>query len=297
MVFGCAQGTGKDRGRWVCSNSEQRGDMLVPAGDQRLGRRYTAGNAADFRTYTYRDSYSVTRAPNSQVWWVACAEIGRRLPLRCPPLDARPSAARTRASTRKRAARSRSRAPTSYLRRHLTAARPRRRRRPFGPRRWRSRAASWPPRPLRATSVSGNALSPAVSAARRIDAALAGCVRELDAGRQIDGELDVGERGARGEYEVDRARLADRQRDGRRFGRAARARASHVQARQYDGQHRQPECAQERERRRRVARASASGVAGVAAGFVSVGGAVTVGRLRRFDRLRCREDNARRIIL
>jgi TonB family protein len=74
MVFGCAQGTGKDRGRWMCSNSEQRGDILVPAGDQRLGRRFTAGNAADFRTYTYRDSYSLTRAPNSQVWWIACAE-------------------------------------------------------------------------------------------------------------------------------------------------------------------------------------------------------------------------------
>lgn len=74
MVFGCAQGTGKDLGRWVCSNSEQRGDVLVAAGDQRLGRRYTAGNAADFQTYTYRDSFSVTRAPNSQLWWVACAE-------------------------------------------------------------------------------------------------------------------------------------------------------------------------------------------------------------------------------
>ena len=74
MVFGCAQGTGKDRGRWVCSNSEQRGDVLVPVGDQRLGRRYTAGNAADFRTYTYRDSYSVTRAPNSRYLWVACAD-------------------------------------------------------------------------------------------------------------------------------------------------------------------------------------------------------------------------------
>ena len=74
MVFGCAVGTGKDRGRWVCSNSEQRGDILVAAGDQRLGRRYTAGNAADVQTYTYRDSFSVTRAPNSQYWWVACAE-------------------------------------------------------------------------------------------------------------------------------------------------------------------------------------------------------------------------------
>lgn len=74
MVFGCAQGTGKDRGRWVCSNSEQRGDILVTAGDQRLGRRYTTGNATEVQTYTYRDSFSVTRAPNSQYWWVACAE-------------------------------------------------------------------------------------------------------------------------------------------------------------------------------------------------------------------------------
>jgi TonB family protein len=74
VVFGCAQGTGRDLGRWVCSTSEQRGDMLVTAGDQRLGRSYMAGNATDFRTYTYRDSFSVTRAPNSQLWWVACAE-------------------------------------------------------------------------------------------------------------------------------------------------------------------------------------------------------------------------------
>jgi TonB family protein len=74
VVFGCAHGTGRDRGRWMCSDSEQRGDILVQTGDQRLGRRYTAGDAADIKTYTYRDSFSLTRAPNSQLWWVACAE-------------------------------------------------------------------------------------------------------------------------------------------------------------------------------------------------------------------------------
>jgi TonB family protein len=74
FVFGCSQGTGKDRGRWVCSNSEQRGDVLVPVGDERRGRRYMAGEAAAFRSFTYTDSFSVTRAPNSQLWWVACAE-------------------------------------------------------------------------------------------------------------------------------------------------------------------------------------------------------------------------------
>jgi protein TonB len=74
FVFGCAQGTGKDRGRWVCSSSEQRGEALVPAGDARIGRRFDAGEAANARTYVYSASYSITRAPNSRYWWVACAE-------------------------------------------------------------------------------------------------------------------------------------------------------------------------------------------------------------------------------
>jgi TonB family protein len=78
VVFGCAQGTGKDRGRWVCSDSEQRGEILVQAGDQRLGRRHTTGNVGEIRTYTYRNSFSMTRAPNSQVKWIACAETDGR---------------------------------------------------------------------------------------------------------------------------------------------------------------------------------------------------------------------------
>ena len=74
VVFGCAAGTGKNVGRWACSDSEQRGEVLVPAGDRRLGTGHTAGNASEVRTYTYTDSFSVTRAPNSQYWWVACVE-------------------------------------------------------------------------------------------------------------------------------------------------------------------------------------------------------------------------------
>jgi TonB family protein len=74
VVFGCAQGTGRYVGRWICSTSEERGDVLVGAGDQRIGKRYAAGDAAAVRTYTYTDSFSVTRAPNSEYWWVACTE-------------------------------------------------------------------------------------------------------------------------------------------------------------------------------------------------------------------------------
>jgi TonB family protein len=74
VVFGCAQGTGRNVGRWICSASEERGDVLVGAGDQRIGKHYAAGDAAAVRTYTYTDSFSVTRAPNSEYWWVACVE-------------------------------------------------------------------------------------------------------------------------------------------------------------------------------------------------------------------------------
>lgn len=74
VLFGCAQGTGRDLGRWVCSTSEERGDVLVQSGDQRTGRRYAAGAASEFRAYTYTDSFPVTRAPNSRYWWIACTE-------------------------------------------------------------------------------------------------------------------------------------------------------------------------------------------------------------------------------
>ena len=74
VVFGCAQGTGRYVGRWICSTSEERGDVLVGVGDQRIGKHYAAGDAATVRTYTYTDSFSVTRAPNSEYWWVACVE-------------------------------------------------------------------------------------------------------------------------------------------------------------------------------------------------------------------------------
>jgi TonB family protein len=74
VVYGCAPGIGRNFGRFVCSTSEERGDVLVAAGDQRVGRRYATGSAADFRAYTYTSSFSVTRPPNSQYWWIACAE-------------------------------------------------------------------------------------------------------------------------------------------------------------------------------------------------------------------------------
>jgi hypothetical protein len=48
--------------------------VLVRSGDQRQGRRYAPSSNADLRVYTYTNDFSVTRAPNTQYWWVACAE-------------------------------------------------------------------------------------------------------------------------------------------------------------------------------------------------------------------------------
>jgi TonB family protein len=74
MVFGCAEGTGRYAGRWLCNDSEQQGNVLVTQADRRLGSRFAAGTENGVRTFTYTDGFSVTRAPNSRYWWIACAE-------------------------------------------------------------------------------------------------------------------------------------------------------------------------------------------------------------------------------
>lgn len=74
LVFGCAPGTGRYEGRWLCTDSEQVGNVLVPQNDRRLGTRFVAETGSGVRSFTYREGFSVIRAPNSQYWWIACTE-------------------------------------------------------------------------------------------------------------------------------------------------------------------------------------------------------------------------------
>jgi len=74
LVFGCAPGTGRYEGRWLCTDSEREGNVLVPQNDRRLGTRFAAGIGNAVRSFTYTDGFSVIRAPNSQYWWIACTE-------------------------------------------------------------------------------------------------------------------------------------------------------------------------------------------------------------------------------
>jgi len=74
VVYGCAQGVGRQLGRWVCSDSARLGNSLVPPGDRRAGSTVQRGEALDrVEWLTFVESFFIARAPNSQYWWVACA--------------------------------------------------------------------------------------------------------------------------------------------------------------------------------------------------------------------------------
>jgi hypothetical protein len=74
VVFGCAEGIGRQVGRWVCSDSERAGHLLVRPGDKRIGSTVQQGEQLDqIEWLTYTDNFFVARAPNSQYWWIACA--------------------------------------------------------------------------------------------------------------------------------------------------------------------------------------------------------------------------------
>lgn len=72
LVYGCAHGTGRNTGRWVCTDSEQQAVVLVRQNDERIGTTTPVATVDADRAFGYADTFNVTRAPNSQYWWVAC---------------------------------------------------------------------------------------------------------------------------------------------------------------------------------------------------------------------------------
>lgn len=74
IVFGCAQGTGQYLGRWVCADSERRQSVLVPQNDGRVGNVTAVETPEGARNFEYTANFFVSRAPNTQYWWLACGE-------------------------------------------------------------------------------------------------------------------------------------------------------------------------------------------------------------------------------
>lgn len=69
-IAGCAHGTGQYSGRWACSTTERAGTLLVPPGDARVGDSTSVGEGV---ALTFIDRFVVSRAPNSEYWWLACS--------------------------------------------------------------------------------------------------------------------------------------------------------------------------------------------------------------------------------
>jgi TonB family protein len=65
---GCASGTGQYTGRWTCATTERAGTLLVAPDDARVGQVTLVEDAA----ITFTDRFVVSRAPNSEYWWLAC---------------------------------------------------------------------------------------------------------------------------------------------------------------------------------------------------------------------------------
>lgn len=72
MVFSCAFGTGRYQGRWTCTDSERQQHVLVRTGDARIGGLVSVSTPDGTRSLTYTDQFIVSRAPNSEYWWLAC---------------------------------------------------------------------------------------------------------------------------------------------------------------------------------------------------------------------------------
>lgn len=76
VVFGCAAGTGQYRGHWVCTTSEQQQNVLVQSGDERIGTTTAMtleNDDGSLVPLAYTDRFFMSRAPNAEYWWLACA--------------------------------------------------------------------------------------------------------------------------------------------------------------------------------------------------------------------------------
>ncbi len=75
LIYECAEGVGRQTGRWVCNDSERLQTLLVRPGDARVGTTVQNGLQAEtVRWLTFSDSFFVARPPNSQYWWIACTQ-------------------------------------------------------------------------------------------------------------------------------------------------------------------------------------------------------------------------------
>jgi TonB family protein len=72
IVYSCSTGTGAHRERWICENGEQAATVLQPSSAP-SGGTLSIETPEGERPFTRSSRLEITRAPNSEYWWLACA--------------------------------------------------------------------------------------------------------------------------------------------------------------------------------------------------------------------------------
>lgn len=75
-VYACAEGVGPRQDRWHCTAAGEQRRLLVPRGDARVGESVISATPDGQGSYEYVDELYLTRAPNSQYWWLGCRVAG-----------------------------------------------------------------------------------------------------------------------------------------------------------------------------------------------------------------------------
>ena len=72
MVYSCASGAGAYRERWICRDPERTATMLQSSGADSVAGTLVQ-TPAGLREFSAARILELTRAPNSEYWWLACA--------------------------------------------------------------------------------------------------------------------------------------------------------------------------------------------------------------------------------
>lgn len=72
MVFSCASGTGAYRERWICRDPEASGTLLGASASAAQSAAMVE-TATGLREFSAGRNLELTRAPNGEYWWLACA--------------------------------------------------------------------------------------------------------------------------------------------------------------------------------------------------------------------------------
>ncbi|MDX1563315.1 MAG: energy transducer TonB, partial [Gammaproteobacteria bacterium] len=72
IVYSCASGVGSQAQKWICRDPEQTATLLASSRANPSAADVSVSTPAGARTFAALGNLELTRAPNSEYWWLAC---------------------------------------------------------------------------------------------------------------------------------------------------------------------------------------------------------------------------------